>query len=367
MSTPPNQMPNLSTDPALASIGSMAGPLQGQLQDDTQSLEGLNSDVKSLPQFEGQEPLPNQQGMMSSMPLLIGLATVGGKLAGVHAKTMLEGINGMTKGTIQGNQQAYTEAKQRYDDSYTRWLDKHKAMLQVYNEMRQVYKGRVDADLRALEIARKAVGDDAKIDEHSVKNWQWEQDYARKLEEDKRKQDESRAHIDQMEASADKSRATAANAAGGGQKAKDHAAAVQDAGQLIDQLIALAQKKTTIGPGMKAPVTGLGGKIGRVAETIGNVTGLSSQTTAHDFESKLNSLKLKLPKLLTGASKSAKDERAQVDSIARGTKLGDTPENTVSALNELKKLLGGMKIVRTGKLNGRPVVQFENGSTAYAD
>lgn len=374
MSVPSNQMalPG-ATDPTLASISGMADPMQQQLQSDTQALEGLNKDVSSMPQFEEKPPVRGGEGLMKSMPFLIGLATVGGKAAGLHAQTMLGGMNGMVRGMMQGSDKAYQEAQKKYDDSYQRYIDRHKAMLQVYNEMRQVYKGRVDADLRALEIARKAVGDDAKMDQNAVKNWQWEQQYAVKLEEEQRKRMEAEARVRQMEASTGKTTAQTDVIKGGGAKGKEHAQHINDANTLIDEIIALSGKKTNV-LGAKMSPTGFGGKVARTAETIGNVTGVSNQTGAHDFESKLSDLQLLLPKLLTGSSKSAKDERAKVETIARGLKAGDTPQNTKSALLQLKKAIGalpaeeeGKTVVRSGTLNGRKVVQYSDGSTAYAD
>ena len=47
----------------------------------------------------------------------------------------------------------------------------------------------------------------------------------------------------------------------------------------------------------------------------------------------------RLPKLLTNTSKSSKDERERVDQIARGLHMGDTPQNTISSLKQLKQLL----------------------------
>jgi hypothetical protein len=113
---------------------------------------------------------------------------------------------------------------------------------------------------------------------------------------------------------------------------------------LIDDLNKITEdsKKRTLG------VTGFAGRLARGVETAENILGPkvvgaknAKDHIAHDFESKSDELQLLLPKLLTGTSRSAKDERDKVATIARGLKLGDTPENTISALNALKESLIG--------------------------
>ena len=87
-----------------------------------------------------------------------------------------------------------------------------------------------------------------------------------------------------------------------------------------------------------ATVTGLGGRASRIGETVKGWVS-SGPTPASDFQSKLETLQLTLPKLLTGASKSSADERARVDTIARGLSPGDTAEKTVNALKQLDAIL----------------------------
>lgn len=117
-----------------------------------------------------------------------------------------------------------------------------------------------------------------------------------------------------------------------GIKTEKNAQQFDRARTLIDELTALAQSGKR--------VTGAGGWVARTAETAENIVGVSGDTSAHDFESKLSELQLLIPRLLTGASRSAKDERDKVSKIARGLRLGDTAENTVSSLSDLKDSLG---------------------------
>lgn len=178
-------------NPTLSNLSGLEGVYGDQLKEDQSQLADVNQDIANIPQFTEQEPRINPNGVMATMPFLIGLAALGGSFAGVHAKTMLSATNGMTKGLIQGNQKAYEDAHERYQESYRRYIDKHQQQLQIYNEMRQVYKGRVDADLRALEIARKATGDQTKVDQNALHGWQWEQEQAAKLKdaEEKKRHD----------------------------------------------------------------------------------------------------------------------------------------------------------------------------------
>src|ERR1700676_3902648 len=138
---------------------------QDQLNTDTAALADVAKADKPQefvpPGPEGAAPgAPQQQpGITAVAPLLIGLAALGGKATGLSATTMLGATNGMVEGLIKGNDQKYRDQKSAYDDAYSKWLDKWKQQQQIYNEMRQVYKGRVDADLKALQFARQVTGD----------------------------------------------------------------------------------------------------------------------------------------------------------------------------------------------------------------
>jgi hypothetical protein len=143
---------------------------QGELDSDTQGLKDLTQQGQPEP-FTQQAPERNT-GIMSVAPFLIGLAALGGKATGLHATTMLGATNGMVKGLIQGSEQAYTDHKKAYDEAYNKWLDKWTQQQKIYTEMRQVYKGRIDADLKALQFARQVTGDNAKVTQNDLKNHQ---------------------------------------------------------------------------------------------------------------------------------------------------------------------------------------------------
>lgn len=108
---------------------------------------------------------------------------------------------------------------------------------------------------------------------------------------------------------------------------------------LIDDLINIAEQTKTD----KVGVTGLSGRLARPLETVGNITGKSSKTTAHDFSSKLDELHFLLPNALGVKNKAPKDEQARIIGMARGKSLGDTNENVISSLSQLKESIKGYR------------------------
>jgi hypothetical protein len=96
------------------------------------------------------------------------------------------------------------------------------------------------------------------------------------------------------------------------------------------------KKKVIAGGGIG--VTGLAGFGQRIGETLATVVpgvGGEVPTPASDLQSQMETLKLQLPKLLTGTSKSASDERAKVDTILRGLGPGDTRDKTLHSIQQL--------------------------------
>jgi hypothetical protein len=298
--------------------------MQGELDTDTKQLTDLATENKPEPFTE--QPPQRDMGVMALSPYLIGIAALGGKVAGIHAKTMLSAVNGMTEGMIKGSEQKYQDSRKSYDDAYQRWYDKFSMQQKLYAEMRQVYKGRIDADLKALEFARKATGDAHKVDMDEFKKWEQTQEYARKLADtnsqiDHRKNEEqiSREKIERAKQVAAQKQAQKTQAADG---------AVSE----IDALIEMLQQNPD--------VAGARGYVTRGLETAHTATGIGTQDThAHNFQSRMEALMTQLPKILTGSSKSAKDERERVDRIANALKLGSTGPIAIGKLNELKSIL----------------------------
>ncbi|HKS76671.1 MAG TPA: hypothetical protein VJQ82_25880, partial [Terriglobales bacterium] len=293
---------------------------------------GVSQDLASIPQFdpakeEAGAPQINRNGVMATMPMLIGLAALGGKVAGVHPKIMLGAVNGMTKGLIQGNEKAYQDAKQKYDDAYQRYMDKYKQQMAIYKEMQQVYKGQVNADLKALEISLRATGYQGKVDQETLKAWQWTQDHSVKLEKAESDRQIAEARVRELDARAAKENRTTP----GGAKPAATAKSIDEADAQIDDIIQQLQNHPSS--------AGLIGYGKRFAETIGSAAGISDDAPAHQLQTSMEALLLQLPKLLTNTSKSSKDERARVDSIANALKVGVTAPIAIQKLQQLKQIL----------------------------
>lgn len=307
----------------------MVSQLQGELQSDTSALTDLARENKPEPFTE--QPPQRDMGVMALSPYLIGLAALGGKATGLHAKTMLGAVNGMTQGLIQGSEQKYQDARKNYDDAYQRWLDKFTLQQKIYAEMRQVYKGRIDADMKALEFARKATGDSHRVDMDEFRKWEETQKLANQLKQTNKRIDHDR-NTEQIQREKIE-RAKQAQA----QKQAQHGQAIDGAIGQIDNLIAQLQANPDVAGARGFVTRGL--ETGRTAMGIGD----QNDTHAHNFQSAMEALMLQVPRLLTGSSKSAKDERVRVDSIANALKLGSTAPIAIGKLNELKTILQGQK------------------------
>jgi hypothetical protein len=175
-----------SSAPSGPDPSSISQYYEDQLGQDRAALEDLAKSEKppdfTPPPSGGAPGAPQpQSGITSVAPLLIGLAALGGKATGIHDTAMLGATNGMVSGLIQGSEQKYRDQKAAYDTAYQQWLDKWNQQQKIYNEMRQVYKGRVDADLKALQFARQVTGDQSKVDQAAVKAFQQAQIISDKL------------------------------------------------------------------------------------------------------------------------------------------------------------------------------------------
>lgn len=179
---------------------------------------------------------------------------------------------------------------------------------------------REDMNMRLMEIREQI---SARLQAHSDAMAQ-----TRELTEERMA--ETKRHNEEVEALAK------ARLNGAGQKSVDALdSALDQIGGIEGQLVAAGEKKsgTTLG------VTGIGGWLNRQKETVTTLLGADSETPASDFQSALDTLKLELPKLLTGSSKSALDERAKIDTILRGLGPGDTAQKTWNAIQQVKGIL----------------------------
>jgi hypothetical protein len=119
----------------------------------------------------------------------------------------------------------------------------------------------------------------------------------------------------------------------------------QLASEKIDQVEALLKKHNAM--------TGLGGKITRPAEAVGNAIGYSNETDRAQFLSYISELQDWGPRLLNEAkSRPLSAEEKRISAIVPGLSLGDTTKNTADRLLELQKLFRKMQDQMTQRYEG---------------
>jgi hypothetical protein len=137
--------------PLEASTGAAAGQAQQQYQ---QTVAG----APQPPQqqfFDLPEPQDHMQEIQKVAPFLFAMAALGGKMTGASGMAMLGGLTGMQKGLVQGDQQAYDQARQKYEDTYKKWSEEQRAKMETYQMYLQAYQPRIDAAKIAWEKAEK--------------------------------------------------------------------------------------------------------------------------------------------------------------------------------------------------------------------
>lgn len=87
--------------------------------------------------------------------------------------------------------------------------------------------------------------------------------------------------------------------------------------------------------------TGLGGKIARPVEAIGNILGVMPDATRAQFLSDLKTVQEALPQLLSykGVGSSSRSNDEKIGKILRGENWGDTGINTLSSIDALRSML----------------------------
>lgn len=331
---PPGASPPLpgTTDP----LAQFKGDIAGISAIDTQA---AGAQAGQASQIQSMLPPQRDTAVYDMMPFLLGMTALGGKATGLHSRVMLGALNGMVKGTLMGNQQQFDDAKDQYQQNRQKLLDLFALQNQYYATLRDAYKDRADGDYKAILATQQMSNDEWNKKMDAVKAWQQRQQIAlqwKQLDETMN-YDKMRNQIDLLRAQADVIRAGKTSGAAG-QKAQDHQRQQSEATRLINEVLGLMEKNK----GSVLGLTGATGMASRTLERAGNITGVSTGTDAQDFQSKVSELQLLLPKLLTNSSKSAKDERDKVETIARGLHWGDTSASTFSALSDLRDRINNL-------------------------
>jgi len=129
------------------------------------------------------QPPQRDTGIFSQAPLLIALTALGGKAIGLHARTMLGATNGMVKGMLMGNQQAYDDAVNQYKENRQKLLDTWDLQQKYYETLYHSYADRADAKLKAIQAARALTNDE------------WTHQYKDMLAQQKQGMDEFKSYM----------------------------------------------------------------------------------------------------------------------------------------------------------------------------
>jgi len=303
---------------------------QGQYADATAQRDQImanfdpESETGPQPTFNAPTPEDHFNDMMKQAPFMMALGAIGGALGKQHGITMLASTNAMMKGIVQGNADAYKEAREKYDQQYQDFRDKSKTWLDVYKAYATAYKGQLDAAQKAVTAANASVGIYEKAVNNSTAQVGHLIQLRKSLEVSNAKiqamsQDEiikqmredrlaRETGIKQQNADANTARAGAAVANAGAKKSKsDEKAAQADAD---------AQEVANMGQDLLKDLqdhpnfmTGAGGAVRRGVEYVGTATGVMKDDPASRFADKADLWRTKLTALLKSKGRMGADER----------------------------------------------------------
>lgn len=89
--------------------------------------------------------------------------------------------------------------------------------------------------------------------------------------------------------------------------------------------------------------SGLGGMVDRPLESVLTALGMQDTAPAHLYQFELDTIKTMVPRILSSSAKTAKDERAKLDTIVSGLSAGQSAKISRQNLTELKDLLAQIK------------------------
>jgi hypothetical protein len=169
----------------------------GSSQDAEAAIDNAQIKTDSTP-FQGQPPQQDSHLLSGLFPLL-AIGAFAGKATKLDASAMLGASIGMTKGYLDGKQEVYEESKAKFDAAYQQFKDRMATQDKVYQEMREAYKGRIDADIKALEFARQVTQDQATNQQNILRDQETVQHYADQLHQTQERIDDSKVHEKAME------------------------------------------------------------------------------------------------------------------------------------------------------------------------
>lgn len=322
------------------------------------------------PQFNEPTPQDHFQDVMKVTPLLMALGAVGGAFTKQHGITMLASTNAMMKGVVQGDADAYKQAREDYEQRYQDFRDKSKTWLDVYKAYASAYKGRIDADKLAVIGANNAVGADrkdvnmtkgdiAKMIQLRAQLDKAHQQATHMSNEDataliRAQNDAEKAAAATKNADTNATRVATANSKTAAKQKDKDAKSQADKDEIVNMIDSSLQDLKG-----KTMMTGTGGAIRRAGETIANVTGISDDNTASRFADKQALLRTKLTAYLkeTGGRLGADERRILQSGIDVIDQKMTSTQQGQTKLAEVKKVLSG------GYKSQQPVTKVIGGVT----
>jgi hypothetical protein len=321
----------LASIPPLEQQASEATAKQGQVG--MAQAGDIQQTYGQLEQMDQQAPQRNTK-IMDVAPLFIGLAAIGGRMTGIHAKTMLAATNGMVQGMLQGNEKAFADQQAQFEQSRKRLMEMSQLRQQYYETLYRAYGDTANSKERAIKAARDLVNDGFKHDIDVIKA-----EAQNKALEDKLFMGLQNLEIKEMqtqissmrEKSLDEhyQREDATRAQGKANKAKERDTEIDNVTVLLDRVIKAEEEN----PGF----AGARGYYARAKELATTTFGADA-SGAGQFKSDTEELTTRLPKALQmGGSKiGAKWSQEKTDSIMSGVKLGTNAKINIRELKSLR-------------------------------
>lgn len=147
--------------------------------------------------FKGEAPKEDPHLLTGLMPLL-AIGAFAGKATKLSASAMLGASIGMTNGYLNGKEEVYQENKKKFDEAYQQFKDRQEQQDKIYKEMREAYKGRIDADIKALEFARQVTQDQAQNSATLLRDHEVVQQHAEEVAHWREQMDETK-HEDRVQ------------------------------------------------------------------------------------------------------------------------------------------------------------------------
>jgi hypothetical protein len=122
----------------------------------------LGKEEENLSTPFAEKPPTEDPHLLGGLFPMLAIGALGGKAAKLNASAMLGANIGMVQGYLSGKEDVYQDNLAKWKAQYQAFKDRQDQQDKIYKEMREAYKGRIDADIKALQFARQVTGDEAK-------------------------------------------------------------------------------------------------------------------------------------------------------------------------------------------------------------